>query len=44
MWPGVRTERKHKSMTMGPIPRGEPAIRTIAMPADTNPAGGIFGG
>jgi acyl-CoA thioesterase YciA len=25
-------------------PRGEPAIRTIAMPADTNPAGDIFGG
>ena len=23
---------------------GEPAIRTIAMPADTNPAGDIFGG
>ncbi|MEM6491128.1 MAG: acyl-CoA thioesterase [Pseudomonadota bacterium] len=25
-------------------PDGEPAIRTIAMPADTNPAGDIFGG
>src|SRR5271156_2965401 len=25
-------------------PRGEPAIRTIAMPADTNPSGDIFGG
>jgi len=25
-------------------PRGEPAIRTIAMPADANPAGDIFGG
>ncbi len=25
-------------------PIGEPAIRTIAMPADTNPAGDIFGG
>ncbi len=25
-------------------PSGEPAIRTIAMPADTNPAGDIFGG
>jgi acyl-CoA thioesterase YciA len=23
---------------------GEPAVRTIAMPADTNPAGDIFGG
>ena len=25
-------------------PRGEAAIRTIAMPADANPAGDIFGG
>ena len=25
-------------------PEGQPAIRTIAMPADTNPAGDIFGG
>jgi acyl-CoA thioesterase YciA len=25
-------------------PSGEPAIRTIAMPADTNPSGDIFGG
>jgi acyl-CoA thioesterase YciA len=25
-------------------PGGEPAIRTIAMPADANPAGDIFGG
>jgi acyl-CoA thioesterase YciA len=25
-------------------PEGSPAIRTIAMPADTNPAGDIFGG
>ena len=25
-------------------PPGPPAIRTIAMPADTNPAGDIFGG
>jgi acyl-CoA thioesterase YciA len=25
-------------------PQGEPAIRAIAMPADTNPAGDIFGG
>ena len=27
-----------------PPPAGSPAIRTIAMPADTNPAGDIFGG
>ena len=26
------------------LPQGEPAIRTIAMPSDTNPAGDIFGG
>jgi acyl-CoA thioesterase YciA len=25
-------------------PNGSPAIRTVAMPADTNPAGDIFGG
>lgn len=25
-------------------PTGSPAIRTVAMPADTNPAGDIFGG
>ena len=25
-------------------PRGEPALRTVAMPADTNPSGDIFGG
>ncbi len=25
-------------------PMGEPQLRTIAMPADTNPAGDIFGG
>ena len=27
-----------------PFPQGQPAIRTIAMPADANPAGDIFGG
>lgn len=26
------------------LPEGQPAIRTVAMPADTNPAGDIFGG
>ena len=26
------------------MPRGELSIRTLAMPADTNPAGDIFGG
>ncbi|MDO9710157.1 acyl-CoA thioesterase [Paracraurococcus lichenis] len=29
---------------MSAAPRGELAIRTLAMPADTNPAGDIFGG
>ena len=28
----------------GPSERGEPAVRTLAMPADTNPSGDIFGG
>jgi acyl-CoA thioesterase YciA len=28
----------------GRVPRGEMQIRTIAMPADTNPNGDIFGG
>lgn len=26
------------------LPRGELSLRTVAMPADTNPAGDIFGG
>jgi acyl-CoA thioesterase YciA len=29
---------------MSDAPRGDLAIRTLAMPADTNPAGDIFGG
>ena len=28
----------------GPHPTGELSLRTVAMPADTNPAGDIFGG
>lgn len=32
----------HESETESPT--GEPLVRTIAMPADTNPAGDIFGG
>jgi acyl-CoA thioesterase YciA len=32
------------SVTTTVPPLGEPAIRTVAMPADTNPAGDIFGG
>ncbi len=31
-------------MSKPTIPRGELAIRTLAMPADTNPGGEIFGG
>lgn len=31
-------------MTADDTPRGSLALRTIAMPADTNPAGDIFGG
>ena len=30
--------------TSGTEPKGELTIRTLAMPADTNPAGDIFGG
>lgn len=32
------------AFTPPPLPQDEPVIRTIAMPADTNPAGDIFGG
>ena len=31
-------------MNQDPAPCDEPVIRTIAMPADTNPSGDIFGG
>ena len=31
-------------MTAAPEPKGALTIRTLAMPADTNPAGDIFGG
>jgi acyl-CoA thioesterase YciA len=31
-------------MQNGHHPRGELSLRTVAMPADTNPAGDIFGG
>ena len=31
-------------MTDKPVPKGALTIRTLAMPADTNPAGDIFGG
>lgn len=32
------------NMTKKPAPRGELALQTVAMPADTNPSGDIFGG
>ena len=41
MWP--YTERETEFLA-APEPRGELAARTLAMPADTNPAGDIFGG
>ena len=39
MWPYTVEEVESLSG-----PRGELAARTVAMPADTNPAGDIFGG
>ena len=41
MWP--YTERETEFLAL-PEPRGELAARMLAMPADTNPAGDIFGG
>lgn len=41
MWP--YTERE-TSFLDPPHPRGELAVRALAMPADTNPSGDIFGG
>ena len=34
----------HNSQPRGSQPLGELSLRTVAMPADTNPAGDIFGG
>jgi acyl-CoA thioesterase YciA len=42
MWP--YTDRETEFLAPPPQPRGELAARTLAMPADTNPAGDIFGG
>jgi acyl-CoA thioesterase YciA len=42
MWP--YTERETGFLDPPPRPRGELASRTLAMPADTNPSGDIFGG
>lgn len=41
MWP--YTERETNFLDP-PRPRGELAVRALAMPADTNPSGDIFGG
>ena len=41
MWP--YTEREARFLAP-PQPRGELAARTLAMPADTNPSGDMFGG
>jgi acyl-CoA thioesterase YciA len=38
------THSAHLTPAIETVPSAEPAIRTIAMPADTNPAGDIFGG
>src|SRR6195256_6155036 len=41
MWPSAEREARPLET---PQPRGELAARTLAMPADTNPRGDIFGG
>jgi len=41
MWPNSERETASPEPAQ---PRGELAARTLAMPADTNPAGDIFGG
>lgn len=38
------THTQPATRTKDELPTSDPAIRTIAMPADTNPAGDIFGG
>lgn len=40
----VESGKKDVGREAEAMPVGPPAIRTIAMPADTNPAGDIFGG
>jgi acyl-CoA thioesterase YciA len=42
MWP--YTEQETGFLDPSPQPRGELSARTLAMPADTNPSGDIFGG
>src|SRR3712207_8656462 len=40
----MSTDAQTAAGTPAEEPRGELAVRTLAMPADTNPAGDIFGG
>ena len=42
-WPSVNPANE-SAMSDATLNRREAVIRTIAMPADTNPAGDIFGG
>jgi len=37
-------EKEHTAMSDNTMPRGDLCTRTLAMPADTNPSGDIFGG
>jgi acyl-CoA thioesterase YciA len=39
-----RTDHPSSLATPEPLPAGIPMVRTVAMPADTNPSGDIFGG
>lgn len=43
MW-GKKSGGASETTPPAPVEFGEPVIRTIAMPADANPAGDIFGG
>ena len=40
----VKASKVDKGTKSADVPKGELAIRTLAMPADTNPNGDIFGG
>jgi acyl-CoA thioesterase YciA len=43
--PGSLVEEQQRAdQPRGDQPRGELSLRTVAMPADTNPSGDIFGG
>jgi acyl-CoA thioesterase YciA len=44
MWGSKRESASSDTSPPPPEALGEPVIRTIAMPADANPAGDIFGG